>query len=185
MKNLSNYLSGAKQRYATRMAKGTFLSLLLTTCAAFTACTDEVENISQESRAALQLSVGVNQPTSRAIVEGKALPNESQIGVSVVDNTGTAYQNQNYNNVLYTAAEVEGKQTWSTTANVTLSGEEATLYAYYPYAAGADITAIPVDMTETDQKDWMYATPVTGRLVDDTLNLKTCDLTSLLSCLTL
>lgn len=135
---------------------------MLTTCAAFTACTNEVENISQESRAALQLNVGVNQPTSRAIVEGKALPNDSQIGVSVVDNTGTAYQNQNYNNVIYTAAEEDGKQVWNTTANVTLSGEEATLYAYYPYAAGADITAIPVDMTETDQKDWMYATPVTG-----------------------
>ena len=162
MKNLRNLFKGAKGRYATPTAKGTFLSLLLTTCAAFTACTNEVENISQESKAALQLKVGVNQPTSRAIVEGKALPNESQIGVSVVDNTGTAYQNQNYNNVLYTAAEVQGKQTWSTTANVTLSGEEATLYAYYPYAEGADITAIPVDMTETDQKDWMYATPVTG-----------------------
>ena len=162
MKNLRNLFRGAKDRYATRTAKGTFLSLLLTTCAAFTACNNEVENISQESRAALQLKVGVNQPTSRAIVEGKALPNESQIGVSVVDNTGTAYQNQNYNNVLYTAAEVQGKQTWTTTANVTLSGEEATLYAYYPYAEGADITAIPVDMTETDQKDWMYATPVTG-----------------------
>ena len=101
MKNLSNYLSGAKQAYATCKAKGTILSLLLTTCAAFTACTDEVENISQQSRATLQLNVGVNQPTSRAIVEGKALPNESKIGVSVVDNTGTAYQNQNFNNVLY------------------------------------------------------------------------------------
>ena len=162
MKKLSNYLAGAKQRYATRKAKGTILSLLLTTCAVFTACTDEVESISQQNRATLQLNVGVNQPTSRAIVEGKTLPNTAQIGVSVVDATGTAYQQQNYNNVLYTAAEVEGKQTWSTTANVTLSGEEATLYAYYPYAEGADITAIPVDMTETDQKDWMYATPVTG-----------------------
>ena len=162
MNNFIKTFKGAKNYIATRTAKGTFLSLLLTTCAALTACMDEVENISQESRTALQLNVGVNQPTSRAIVEGKVLPNESQIGVSVVDKTGTAYQNQNYNNVLYTVAEVEGKQTWSTTANVTLSGEEATLYAYYPYAAGADITAIPVDMTEADQKDWMYATPVTG-----------------------
>ena len=162
MKNLRNLFKGAKDRYAIHKAKETFLSLLLTTCAAFTACTDEVENISQENRATLQLNVGVNQPTSRAIVEGKTLPNTAQIGVSVVDNTGTAYQNQNYNNVLYTAAEVQGKQTWSTTANVTLSGEEATLYAYYPYATGPDIAAIPVDMTETDQKDWMYATPVTG-----------------------
>ena len=162
MKNLRNLFKGAKDRYATPTAKGTFLSLLLTTCAAFTACNNEVENISQESKAALQLKVGVNQPTSRAIVEGKALLNESQIGVSVVDATGAAYQEQDYNNVLYTAAEVQGKQTWSTTANVTLSGEEATLYAYYPYAEGADIIAIPVDMTETDQKDWMYATPVTG-----------------------
>ena len=162
MKNLFKRIKGAKNNIATRAAKGTFISLLLSTCAAFTACTYEAENICKESKTTLQLKVGVNQPASRALIEGKTLPNGSQLGVSVVDNTGTAYQSQNYNNVPYTSIVDGSDQKWNTTTNVTLSGEEATLYAYYPYVDEVDITAIPINMAEVDQKDWMYATPVTG-----------------------
>ena len=162
MKNFLTRIMGKKKNIVSRTAKGTILSLLLSNCVAFTACTDKVEIINQESKTILHLKVGVNQPTSRAIIEGKTLPNGSQMGVSVIDKTGTGYQNQNYNNILYTATVADSKQKWNTTANITLSGEEATLYAYYPYTPEADITAIPINMSEADQKDWMYATPVTG-----------------------
>lgn len=162
MNNFFKRIMGAINNIATRPTKGTFFTLLLSICAAFSACTNEVENISLANGATLQLKVGVSQPASRTIIEGNALPNGAQIGVSVVDKTGTAYQQQNYNNVIYTATEESGKQKWNTTANVTLSGEEATLYAYYPYVTGTDITAIPINMDVTDQKDWMYATPATG-----------------------
>ena len=47
MKNLRNLIVGMKDRCTTHTAKGTILSLLLTTCAALTACTDKSEELEQ------------------------------------------------------------------------------------------------------------------------------------------
>ena len=129
MKNLSNYLSGTKQAYATRKAKGTFLSLLLTTCAAFTACSNEVENTVEEGTAPLSLNVSVAEQDSRAIVEGTTLPDASLMGVFITDNRGNDYENKGYTNVKYT---VSGSSCNSDT-EIMLSATEAKVYAYYPY----------------------------------------------------
>ena len=133
---------------------------MLMTLLAFTACTNEAEDAGQFLGQQLKINVGVNQHQGRAVVTGNNLVDASEIGVTVVDATGTAYQKQDYNNVRYTASTVDDKQVWTPDKDVTLSGEPATLYAYYPWVEGTDIGAIPVDMTEQEQKDWMYATPV-------------------------
>ena len=161
MKNLSNYLSGTKQAYATRKAKGTFLSLLLTTCAAFTACSNEVENTVEEGTAPLSLNVSVAEQDSRAIVEGTTLPDASLMGVFITDNRGNDYENKGYTNVKYT---VSGSSCNSDT-EIMLSATEAKVYAYYPYNEEVtDITQIPVTIATdaTEQDDYMYATYNTG-----------------------
>jgi len=145
----------------TRICKG-FLSLMLITTA-FASCTHESEDLQQLQGNHLAIQVGIQEITnSRAVITGNNLIDGSLVGVTVVDATGTAYQDQDYNNVCYTAATVDGKQQWTPSKDVTLSGEPATLYAYYPWTDGVDVSAIPVDMTAADQTDWMYATPVEG-----------------------
>ena len=139
------------------------LSLLL--CAVtgiFTACTDETEHLGQRGGTPLSIQVGVNTTQSRAIVTGNSLADGSQIGVAVVDGTGTGYQDQVYNNICYTGQTVDGVQQWVSTDNILLSGEEGTLYAYHPWSSSVtDLSSIAVNMDETDQKDWMVAAPVT------------------------
>lgn len=139
------------------------LSLLL--CAVtgiFTACTDETEHLGQQGGTPLSIQVGVNTTQSRAIVTGNSLADGSQIGVAVVDGTGTGYQDQVYNNICYTGQTVDGVQQWVSTDNILLSGEEGTLYAYHPWSSAVtDLSSIAVNMDETDQKDWMVAAPVT------------------------
>ena len=136
---------------------GKLFSLLLATCAAFTACTDDNEDFRQSANKALDIQVAV-KPTSRAMVMGTALPEGAQIGVNVTATDGSEYDGQNvgYLNVAYTATGTDATQTWGSTAPVMLSGTEGKLYAYYPYTADIDYTAVEVDIA--DQHDWMVGT---------------------------
>ena len=142
------------------------LSLLLCTITGiFTACTDDTESISNHNGTPLSINVGVDTPQSRALIAGNSLPDGSQIGVSVVDASGTDYQDQDYNNVCYQAVTEDGTQKWKvqSRSDILLSGEAGTLYAYYPWTAAAtDFTQIAVNMDEADQKDWMVAEPITN-----------------------
>ena len=136
---------------------GKFFSLLLATCAAFSACTDDNEDFRQSANKALDIQVAV-KPTSRAMVMGTALPEGAQIGVNVTATDGSEYDGQNvgYLNVPYTATGTGTSQTWGSTAPVMLSGTEGLMYAYFPYTQGIDYTAVAVDIA--DQHDWMYGT---------------------------
>ena len=142
-----------------------FLSLLLLTMTGiFSACTDDTEHFGTHHGIPLDIQVGVNTE-SRAVITGNSLPDGSQIGVTVVDKTGSGYQSQDYNNVCYQAMTEDGSQVWKvqSRSDILLSGEAGTLYAYYPWTAAAtDITQIAVDMDEEDQKDWMVAQPITN-----------------------
>ena len=161
MVQLFNDLMGVKDRGTTRKAKGIILSLLLTTCAAFTACTDETLTTTTDDCVPLGLAIDVLQNDSRAIVEGTSLPHQSKIGLAVQTYKGADYENKGYNNVLYT---VSGG-TCSTDEDVLLSATEAKVYAYYPYNEEVtDITAIPVEVNAdvTAQDDYMYATYNSG-----------------------
>ena len=142
------------------------LSLLLCTITGiFTACTDDTESIGNHNGTPLSINVGVDTPQSRAVITGNSLPDGSQIGVSVVDASGTDYQDQDYNNVCYQTVTEDGTQKWKvqSRSDILLSGEAGTLYAYYPWTAAAtDFTQIAVNMDEADQKDWMVAEPITN-----------------------
>ena len=143
-----------------------FLSLLLLTITGiFSACTDDTEQFGIHNGTPLNINVGVNTTESRAIITGNSLPEGSQIGVTVVDQSGNGYQDQNYNNVCYQAVTEDGSQKWrvQSRSDILLSGEAGTLYAYYPWSSAvSDIKQIAVNMDETDQKDWMVAQPVTN-----------------------
>ena len=134
---------------------GKFFSLLLAATTAFTACTDDNEDFRQATDKALDIQVAVKQ-TSRAMVEGTALPDGAQIGVSVTAANGSGYDGQNvgYLNVPYTATGTGSSQSWGSTNPVMLSGTEGKMYAYFPYTADIDYTAVAVDIA--DQHDWMY-----------------------------
>ena len=97
------------------------------------------------------------------MVIGTQLPEGSNIGVRVTDG-GADYQGTDYSHVRFTSSGTGDAQKWTAEPPVYLSGQSATIYAYSPYQSteGFEITAIPVDMTEQDQTDWLYATPITG-----------------------
>lgn len=161
MVQLFNDLMEVKDRNSTLKPKGIFLSLLLTTCTAFTACTDETAYLSVDNCVPLKLDVEILQTDSRAFVEGTSLPDQSEIGLAVQTNQGTDYENKGYINVLYT---VSGG-TCSTNEDVLLSATEAKIYAYYPYNPDVtDITTIPVEVKAdlAAQEDYMYATYNSG-----------------------
>ena len=133
-------------------------SLLLGACTIFTACTDEDEPLSVDSGKCLQINVGVNQTAARSIITGTALPDESQVGVSLIDESGSVYSQKNYNNVCFTGSSEEGVQKWTPLKNILLNETKGTLYAYWPYAEGTDLNAINIETTS--QTDYLYGTPV-------------------------
>ena len=141
------------------------LSLLFSTMLAITGCSNEESIPQTEQRTKLNISVGVKQSEARGVIKGSTLPDGSKIGVRLVG-AGDATDYQSYEHVCYTASGTGDAQTWSTVNDIVLNETDGTLYAYYPYTEGIDMTAIPVDMTAADQIDWMYATPITG--VDET-----------------
>ena len=139
--------------------------LLLTITGIFSACTDDTGQFGMHNGTPLDINVGVNTTESRAVITGNSLPDGSKIGVTVVDQSGTGYQDQNYNNVCYQAVTEDGSQKWKVQSrgDILLSGEAGTLYAYYPWSSAvSNIKQIAVNMDETDQKDWMIAQPVSN-----------------------
>ena len=143
MKNFCNYFSG--------VLNGTFLSLLLTTCAAFTACNNELEDIRIPGDK-LSITASLNEAESRAIIEGTSFAENSSVGLTL--------DGYSFNNIKYTATGTGVSQTWSG-SDMLLSEKTGTLYAYYPYSSTAnDITAVP--LATASQTDYMYATPVSS-----------------------
>ena len=150
-------LGGGKNNPATRFAKGTFFSLLLiSACTAFTACNDDAEDSPVLASNKLNITVGLQQPQGRAIITGTTLPESSSIGVLLDDGEAISYDA--YNNIKFTAATENSKQVWNPASDIVLDETKGTLYAYYPYAAGTNLAAIPVETAS--QTDYLYAQPV-------------------------
>ena len=132
------------------------LSLLLIT-SILTACNDADEAIPSQASNKLNITVGLNPPQSRAgIITGSTLADGSTIGILLDDGAETDYDA--VNNIKFTASTQDAKQVWTPASDIVLSDTKGTLYAYYPYALGTDLSAIPVE-TAT-QTDFLYATPV-------------------------
>ena len=125
----------------------TLLSLALVTSA--TSCSNDADEVNNSGQARLAINVALNQPDSRAIITGDAMPSGSEIGIQL---TGDGYDA--YNNIKFTASG----SVWAPVSDVLLTKNKGTLYAYYPYAESTDLSAIAVE-TES-QTDYLYATPV-------------------------
>ena len=139
--------------------KQALFSLLLATCAAFTACTDETDEFRTGTR--LQLNVATAKIESRALIESATLPDGHSIGLMLVDGGGTQYDGVTYRNIKATASTGKTPQSWALQNDILLSATQGTLYGYYPYNADVtDFTQVPVE--SASQTDYMYATPVTG-----------------------
>ena len=125
---------------------------------ALAACTDTLD----EAAVPKPLSVAVNARdiTARVPIHGTALPDASNIGISLVAEDGTPYDGVAYDNLKYTAAGTAPDQSWSTPNVPTLSSNTAKLVAYYPWAENTDYSAVPVE-TDT-QTDYMYSQWLTG-----------------------
>ena len=127
---------------------------MLTSTVALTACTDEFNENRPQTTSQLKVDVRV-QPTSRAMVTGTALPDGKQIGVTVTNTKGEAYDGITmYTNVPFTAETGTDGQVWNPAIPIMLSGTEGMMHAYYPYK-NEDYTAMPVKVAEQD--DWMVA----------------------------
>ena len=129
--------------------------MLVTTT--LTACNDAEETIPTQASNKLNITVGLNTPQSRAgIITENTLADGSTIGILLDDGAETDYDA--VNNIKFTASTQDAKQVWTPASDIVLSDTKGTLYAYYPYAEGTDLSAIPIE-TAT-QTDYLYATPV-------------------------
>jgi len=127
--------------------------MLITT--AFASCTHESEDLNNFSGNHLKVSFNVAEVQSRAIFTEASLPTASVVGAKL-----DGYDS--YSAITFTANGTGQVQTWTPSTDVVLGEDEGTLYTYFPYSQNTGISAIPVDMTEADQTDWLYGTPVTG-----------------------
>ena len=85
------------------------------------------------------------------------MPTNATMGVTVLASGGGAYSTGTFDNLKYTTTD---GSTFSTTTAPSLVSAEAKAAAYYPWASGTDITAVPV--TTAAQTDYMYSGWYTG-----------------------
>lgn len=144
------------------MKKKTFIMNIAVMAVSYMAvsCSNEEAEVLEINNAHVRdLNIGTTigwSNISRSIQKGTYLPENSSIGVTLVETDGTDYDNIGYSNVKYTAVGTEESQKWTGESKVMLSSTEGKAVAYYPYSSSVtDITKIPVE-TES-QTDYMYS----------------------------
>lgn len=149
-----------KEKIHSLFGKGKLLSLLLT-ATLFTACNDEEDYVTGGA-SPIKLAVETADVHARAPIFDATLPDAAQIGINVTDADGKAYDGVTYSNVAYVTTGTGSSQTWAPVSGsaIMLSSTPAKLVAYYPYAEGTNLTAIPVE-TAT-QTDYMFSGAMTG-----------------------
>ena len=148
-----------------RLCAGKLGLMAVAVCSAFavSSCTDD-EVLDRADKTPLQISVNTVSGVSRSLIHDDFLPGGSSIGLSLYNSAdGLDYDNQGYANVKFTATGDGADQTWGTTGLApSVSANEATLVAYYPYNddQDLDLTAVPVETAS--QTDYMFSGPVAG-----------------------
>ena len=140
---------------------GAIVSLLLASC------TNELDVPVNEALGVGNTPLSINvvaNPVTKALVSGAVLPNNSQIGVKLVDAGGSTYDSQTFNNIFYSTTD---GNTWDIdgTKSILLSATEGTAYAYYPYSDGvSDFKAISISSASNpnDQTDYMFGSVQSG-----------------------
>lgn len=125
---------------------------------ALTACNNQSENIPIDKEVVLEITL--KEGTSRNIIEGSVLPNESQMGVFVVDSD----ENIMESNVLVNYVD----KVCQMAEPVYLSKEDMNVYAYYPYDKSASLKKIQVNAE--NQIDYLYGYAVNDNDVKTTVN---------------
>lgn len=119
-----------------------------------TAC-NNAEDMLQDGRTTMKVTVKNNVPESRAIIHGESLPSDAEIGVTLLNAAGENYDRVEYSNLKYT----NGTQ-WATTTAPLLSSTDGKAIAYFPY--GEDVKYTAIELSTDDQTDNMYSGWVTG-----------------------
>ena len=118
----------------------------------------------------LSISTITTHNSTKTLIEDDYLPNGSEIGVTVLNTEGTAYDNMDYQNIRFEAESTGATQKWQGDATIYLSATEGYCYGYYPYSLTAnDITQIPV--STASQTDYLYATPKQVDINNKNVNL--------------
>ena len=145
-------IGGGKNKPVHLFTKGLLSLLLISVCTTFTACNESENAIPQMASNRLNISVGIHQPQSRAgLITSATLPEASEIGIKL-----EGYDDAD--NIKFTAATQDSKQVWNPASDIVLDENKGTLYAYYPWKSGTNLSAIPVETAS--QTDYLYAEPV-------------------------
>jgi hypothetical protein len=138
----------------------TMTAILL--CGGILSCSDD-SDVPGEDNTPKEMDVQVTTSSvlTKALVTGEYLSDRESIGVKLVDATNSTYDGLSFDNIKYTASGVGTSQKWEAASTVLLSSTIGTVYAYYPYKDGTDITNISISSGQTD---FMYgfATGVTN-----------------------
>lgn len=119
-----------------------------------TAC-NNAEDMLQDGRTTMKVTVKNNVPESRAIIHGESLPSDAEIGVTLLNAAGEKYDGVEYSNLKYTNGTP-----WATTTAPLLSSTDGKAIAYFPY--GEDVKYTAIELSTDDQTDNMYSGWVTG-----------------------
>lgn len=139
------------------MKKVRFSAVCAILMAVLSGCQEEAsEPLTLSQTSNMQISVQVQNPLTKSMNKSTSLPDGSQIGVMLADDTGSGYENKNYSNVLFTASGSGTSQAWSSSTDIGLSVTKGKATAYYPYDANVtDATSIPMDATK--EIDYLYS----------------------------
>lgn len=130
--------------------------------ALFLSCSeDEGLSTLDEEGSLLELSVRVEEPTTKGMIHTNYLPAGSELGLTVTDMSGGNYNGHNYQNIKYTANDHNGGVKWQGSDPVKMTETPGKIVAYYPYRESVnDPKSIPVDVNE--QTDWLYSGSMEG-----------------------
>lgn len=139
-----------------------------------TACSEESDPV-PIGPASLRVIAYTDALTAKGLITTNTLPDQSELGITVVDESGSTYGGLDYTNLFYRADGSGESQTWNPVDGLgaQLTETVGTVYAYYPYQADASFTAVPVDATtETDYLVAKPSDPVNKLAATASLTLK-------------
>lgn len=145
------------------MNKRFFILGLLIAGLASSSCENELQEemvtgLMEKTPLSIQVAAGQVEDTStKALVEGNSLPVGSEIGLRVVQAGKSTYDGTTYENV---KSSFDGTK-WNVASDVLLSATPGTVYAYYPWKSGVNLTAVPLS---SSGEDFMCAA---GQAVDN------------------
>ena len=163
--------------FAKNTKPKTMMRIITTIClllCLFSRCTDDMQQpdnqIGGRDNNHLTISTITTHNSTKALIECDYLPNGSEIGITVLNTEGTAYDNIDYQNIRFEAESTGVTQKWQGDETIYLSATEGYCYGYYPYSLTAnDITQIPV--STASQTDYLYATPKQVDINNKNVNL--------------